>query len=391
MLKTVRVKDLMPNPFRRLDEYPILREKVDALKDSIASTGFWGTIVGRFMEDGTVEIAFGHHRRVALQEAYDDNHEVEVIVRDLTNEDMIRMMARENMEEWGTSAWVELETIRATIKAYAEGKIELPKADARGGNVRVLTLDSVSKTYTKASVAQFLEWTKKNHKTGLQPNAACEVAFDAIDLLDRGLLKESDLKGLSRDMMRKLVEGIQKIQRAEKEEAKLNRQSAQRAKEQAATVAEPKEQERYKKQATIFEEQAEQHDRAADKKPATWGQTAAEQLRGGAGVRAIREDAATVAASINKTDKIYVADGLAREIAKQLENLARKDDKKTLLAKLNALRSCKGDLSPHEADGLCQSIDVLITMLESWKTEFSTSSDPTRWDRSSNGHKSITR
>ena len=52
---------------------------------------------------------------------------VEIIVRKLSNEDMLRMMAAENMEEWGTSAWVEMETVRATIAAYGKGLIELPK------------------------------------------------------------------------------------------------------------------------------------------------------------------------------------------------------------------------------------------------------------------------
>jgi hypothetical protein len=42
MLKLVRIKNLKPNPFRRTTEYPIQRKKVDALKESIESTEFWG-------------------------------------------------------------------------------------------------------------------------------------------------------------------------------------------------------------------------------------------------------------------------------------------------------------------------------------------------------------
>jgi hypothetical protein len=40
---------------------------------------------------------------------------------------MVRMMARENREEWGTSARVELETVRAVIAAYGRGEITLPE------------------------------------------------------------------------------------------------------------------------------------------------------------------------------------------------------------------------------------------------------------------------
>src|SRR5262245_53893149 len=106
MLKLVRIKDLRPNPFRNLEDYPIHREKVDALKESIASTEFWGTICGRPAGGDAVEIAFGHHRLAALKELMGGTDGVEIIVRKYTNEQMLKMMARENMEEWGTSAWV---------------------------------------------------------------------------------------------------------------------------------------------------------------------------------------------------------------------------------------------------------------------------------------------
>jgi hypothetical protein len=47
---------------------------------------------------------------------------------------MLQIMGRENMEEWGTSAWVEQETIRAVVLAYAEGKINLPPVSKTGNN-----------------------------------------------------------------------------------------------------------------------------------------------------------------------------------------------------------------------------------------------------------------
>ncbi len=138
VLVSVAIKNIKPNPFRRLDEYPILRERVNVLKESIASTGFWTTIVGRPKGQDLVEIAFGHHWLVALQEGDTGTDRVEVIICNLSNEQMIKMMALENMEEWGTSAWVELETIRAVIEAYAHGEIDLPKVpvDTRKDQIR---------------------------------------------------------------------------------------------------------------------------------------------------------------------------------------------------------------------------------------------------------------
>ena len=89
--------------------------------------------------------------------------EAEIIVRDLTNGQMLQMMARENMEEWGTSAWVELETIRATIDAYGKGLIELPKVPKTTRlNDR---LGSDDHPYTRSTVAEFLGWTKKDGAT----------------------------------------------------------------------------------------------------------------------------------------------------------------------------------------------------------------------------------
>lgn len=39
---------------------------------------------------------------------------------------MLQVTARENMDEWGTSAAVEQETVRAVVEAYAADKISLP-------------------------------------------------------------------------------------------------------------------------------------------------------------------------------------------------------------------------------------------------------------------------
>src|SRR6266853_986608 len=116
------IKDIKPNPFRHISRYPIRREKVAALRESLRKTGFWDNVVAR-ANNGKVEIAYGHHRLVALKEEFGANHKVNLIIRDLDDEHMIQIMARENMEEWGTSASVEQETIRAVVEAYAEGLI----------------------------------------------------------------------------------------------------------------------------------------------------------------------------------------------------------------------------------------------------------------------------
>src|SRR5205085_8309072 len=108
-----------------------------ALRESMRTTDFWDNIVAR-ARNGKAEIAYGHHRLAALKEEYGPNHKVNLIVRDLDDEHMIQIMARENMEEWGTSASVEQETIRAVVEAFAEGLIELPPVskDIQKSNIR---------------------------------------------------------------------------------------------------------------------------------------------------------------------------------------------------------------------------------------------------------------
>jgi len=61
----------------------------------------------------------------------------------LDDADMLRIMARENMEEWGTVATIEHETVRAVIDAYAAGKIELPAIGAKVSRSNVCNAPSV--------------------------------------------------------------------------------------------------------------------------------------------------------------------------------------------------------------------------------------------------------
>src|SRR5262245_55666787 len=159
-----RLADIKPNPFRHIDRYPIQREKVGALRESYRVTGYWGNIVARLM-GSTAEIAYGHHRLVALREEYGEDQEISLLIHDLDDEAMLQIMARENMEQWGTSAAVEQETVRAVVEAYAAGKINLPPKPE--GTSRTIwraapgfqkSARVFEKAYTAEQIAQFLGW-----------------------------------------------------------------------------------------------------------------------------------------------------------------------------------------------------------------------------------------
>ena len=63
---TVKVKDVSPNPYRNIEHYPLNKDKIIALTQSIEKTGFWDNLVAREV-NGKIEIAYGHHRIEAIK------------------------------------------------------------------------------------------------------------------------------------------------------------------------------------------------------------------------------------------------------------------------------------------------------------------------------------
>src|SRR5208282_75400 len=121
------------------------------------------------------EIAYGHHRLEALRQAKGPNYKVDLIVKNLPDEDMLRIMADENMEEWTSNAAVTIETVHAVVQAFADGKIELDVVP-KDTNERYLRYApsflkapapvSGARPYTAFTVASFLGWTKTVTREG---------------------------------------------------------------------------------------------------------------------------------------------------------------------------------------------------------------------------------
>lgn len=105
----ILVSKLKPNPFRRIDSYPVDKEKVEALKASIEETTFWDNILARPAKGG-YEIAYGHHRLEALKEL--KIKEIDIPIRDIDDAMMIRIMANENRDTYKANLSVMIETIK---------------------------------------------------------------------------------------------------------------------------------------------------------------------------------------------------------------------------------------------------------------------------------------
>jgi ParB-like nuclease domain len=228
----VRIDHLDANPFRHIDRYPIREDKITALRESITKTGFWDNMVGRQVGD-RVQIAYGHHRREALLREYPADYEVGIVLRDFDDESMLQIMARENMEEWGSSAAIEMETVRSVVEAYGAGQIGLtpPPAESRR-YWRIAPSFSVANErgpegaaapYTAKSVAEFLGWVQKSG----EPQKKVENAIAALDLIEQGHLKDNDFFGMSTKQAEALVQETRRsVQAAERARQEADRAAA---------------------------------------------------------------------------------------------------------------------------------------------------------------------
>lgn len=115
----VKIKDLKPNPHRDLPTYPIDKDKVRNLVNSIDETGFWDNLLARnnvteLNPDGEVQLMYGHHRLFALWEKYgkDSEKEVDIPVKEFSDIQALKILAEENNDYYLTNIKVINETIR---------------------------------------------------------------------------------------------------------------------------------------------------------------------------------------------------------------------------------------------------------------------------------------
>lgn len=234
------IKNIVANPFRHIKRYPIRAEKIAALRESLQKTGFWDNVVARVRE-GKAQIAYGHHRLHALKEEYGPHHKVELIIKDLDDETMIQIMARENMEEWGSSAVVEQETIRAVIEAFANRLITLSRVPKMAGRIRYAPSFAIAEgritesdlAYTSQTVAEFLGWV---HPDGTAQHKVGD-SLAALQFIDEGILKESDFDGLNTSQAKAVVEQTRQAKERRESAARIHRKQADDAKKEAEEAA----------------------------------------------------------------------------------------------------------------------------------------------------------
>lgn len=141
----IAVKDLEPNPYRKMDKYPIDRAKVEALKTSIKEKTFWDNILIR-KHGKKYQLAYGHHRWIALKEL--GIEQIDVPVRDIADATMVQIMAEENLN-WDTSPAVMTQTILVAKEFLEKAITDTPTLQRLEQTLRPLWADSIAFKDTK--------------------------------------------------------------------------------------------------------------------------------------------------------------------------------------------------------------------------------------------------
>ncbi len=168
---------IVPNPFRMLEKYPYREEKLVALQSSIKETGFWSGVIARRHGD-KFQLAFGHHRVEAARLVGLET--VPLDVRELSDEQMLQLMARENLEDYQTS-FLELLTTWEAATDYLSRMHDI--------SVKPIT------------VAKFLGWVTIRGEGKQQGeevlNTTARATSPALDLIKGGYLDYANFEGLS--------------------------------------------------------------------------------------------------------------------------------------------------------------------------------------------------
>ena len=100
--------------------------------------------------------------------------------------------------------------MKAVVAAYAAGEITLPKLPAKvnksvlydaPGFLNDAARGGLQHPYTRTQVAQLIGWTNARTDGTVQPSDACQIAFHALELVERGLLDPLHCQGLIRNQL----------------------------------------------------------------------------------------------------------------------------------------------------------------------------------------------
>jgi hypothetical protein len=159
----VKLKDIKPNPFRSFEVYPLNEDRIQRLITSIKETGFWDNIIGRKKEN-KVEIAYGHHRVEALKRIYPETKQIEIMVRNFSDEEMLRIMGGENDEAYSCLPGAVDDTVKSA-RDFLKGNPDLARKILASGYP-----EAKRAKVGAPMITEFLgkNWTKNKVETSLE-------------------------------------------------------------------------------------------------------------------------------------------------------------------------------------------------------------------------------
>jgi len=307
------------NPFRLLGEYPYVERKLEALQRSFKDVGIWEGIIAR-PKGNRYQLAFGHHRKEAARR--NNLKDIPLVVRELTDEQMLQFMGRENLEDYNADFLCMLETWEAgtKFKSSVEDKQVQPIA-----------------------IARLLGWTRQHENGNTILNNTASACHAAHALVSGGYLSRDDLSGIALAAAREIVE------RAQSRIDQLDRMAAKTQRPARETEAAKK-----------------QYGKAAKKvaKDARAGNVSQRELRGQVDVEAYRfSNKSTVK---NSPLFAFFADELAKTIAKML-------DKDSAADKLAEIKKAIPQIELDEDKAALRKIDFALAEHEErtarWRKE----------------------
>ena len=216
MTKMIPLDKIKDNPYRDKKRNPIDPVRVGQLVESIEATDFWKGVYGRELDNGFVEIAFGHTRVDAAREA--GLQEIPIEIMKLSDGDMLMRMTRENLRG---ELLLSLEAVSAAVKAYATGAVQFEEVspDTRKDVLKGMPLVSYlgrrcdptvgSRAYTADTLARLLGgvYIKKPLKGRNTGGRAAESVHAALGILE---MEERQIAGFSERIFRTQAdEGVQ--------------------------------------------------------------------------------------------------------------------------------------------------------------------------------------
>lgn len=181
----VALCELSPNPFKKqINGGKLNQEKIDKLKESIKSDGFWSGIMCRKV-GGEYQIPFGHHRVESAKQVLGDKYVIDIPILKLSDEQMVRMLANENSMQNEEYAIYQVDTVVMAQNYLKEFRPQRERKST-GRPPEVGSVEHISeflgeKNWQKTKVSQYLRMHEQLHPTILRnlrnsPNTGSDEA-----------------------------------------------------------------------------------------------------------------------------------------------------------------------------------------------------------------------